>query len=162
LLAPTNLVATGTNLQINLKWNAVSGATSYNLKRGNTSGNYPTIFSGLTTTNYADASVTNAVNYFYVVSAVGAGGESSNSVPASAVPLPSNQPTNILAQLAGNQLQLSWPSDHLGWRLQIQTNNLSGGLGTNWATVANSTNVNQAGVVINPTNGAVFLRLIYP
>ena len=160
--APTNLVATGTNLLINLKWNAVSGAASYNLKRGTTAGNYPTIFSGLTATNYADANVTNAVNYFYVVSAVGAGGESSNSLQAAAAPLPSNQPTNLVMQAGGGQMQLSWPPDHLGWRLQIQTNNGSSGLGTNWATVGNSTNVISTNLVINPTNGAVFLRLVYP
>jgi hypothetical protein len=162
LLAPINLVALGTNLLVNLTWNIVTGATSYTLKRGTTSGNYPTVFSGLTATNYADANVTNAVNYFYVVSAVGAGGESSNSLPATAAPLPSNQPTNLVVQPASGQLQLSWPPDHLGWRLQIQTNDLSLGLGTNWVTVPNSTNTISANVSINPTNGAVFLRLIYP
>jgi hypothetical protein len=112
--------------------------------------------------NYADANVTNAVNYFYVVSAVGAGGESSNSLPASAAPLPSNQPTNLVMQAGGGQLQLSWPQDHLGWRLQIQTNDLNNGVGTNWTTVANSTNVNSTNVSIGSTNGAVFLRLVYP
>ena len=161
--APTNLVATPTNLQINLKWNAVNGAASYNLKRGMASGTYPTIISGLIATNYSDAIVTNAVNYFYVVSAVGAGGEGSNSLPVTAAPLPSNQPTNLVLQAGGGQLQLSWPADHLGWRLQIQTNSLSTGLSTtNWATMPNSTNMISATVPINPTAGAVFLRLVYP
>ena len=106
--------------------------------------------------------MTNAVNYFYVVSAVGAGGESSNSLQATAAPLPSNQPTNLVMQAGGGQLQLSWPQDHLGWRLQIQTNNLSSGIGANWATVPNSTNASSANIPINPTNGTVFLRLVYP
>jgi polygalacturonase len=160
--APANLMATATNLLINLKWNSVSGAASYNLKRGTTSGgSYPTIFGGLTTTNYADSSVTNAINYFYVVSAV-AGGESTNSLQANAIPLPSNQPTNIVLQASRGQLQLSWPQNHLGWRLQIQTNNLNSGIGTNWFTVPNSTNIIQTNLVINPTNDAVFLRLVYP
>jgi polygalacturonase len=160
--APTNLTATATNLLINLKWNSVTGATGYNLKRGTiNTGPYPTIFSGLTATNYADANVTNAVNYFYVVSAV-AGGESTNSLQVTAVPLPSNQPTNLVLQTSGNQFQLSWPQSHLGWRLQIQTNNLTKGIWTNWATVPNSTNVISTNLVINPANGAVFLRLVYP
>ncbi len=160
--APTNLVASASNLLLNLKWNSVSGAASYNLKRGNTNGGpYPTIFSGLTATNYADANVTNAVNYFYVVTAM-AGLESTNSTPANAIPLPSNQPTNLTAQVAGNLLQLSWPQTHLGWRLQIQTNNLSSGLSTNWVTVANSANFMSTNIFINPANGAVFLRLVYP
>ena len=64
LLSPTNLMATASNLLINLKWNAVTGATNYNLKRGNVSGGpYPTVFS-VTATNYADANVTNAVHLF--------------------------------------------------------------------------------------------------
>jgi hypothetical protein len=108
LLPPTNLVATATNLQINLRWNSVNGASTYNLKRGTVNGTYPTVFSGLTATNYADAAVTNAVTYYYLVSAVGAGGESTNSPSVSAVPLPSNQPTNLTSLVAGNQLQLSW------------------------------------------------------
>ncbi len=160
--APTNFTATATNLQLNLKWNSVSGATSYNLKRGTTSGIYPTVFSGLTATNYLDANVTNAVNYFYVVTAVNANGESTNSLQVNAAPLPSNQPTNLLWQISGGSLQLSWPQDHLGWRLLIQTNNLSHGLSTNWSTVGNSTNVTSANIPINPNNGAVFLRLVYP
>ena len=160
--APTNFTAMATNLKINLKWNSVTSATSYNLKRGTTSGNYPTVFSGLTATNYADANVTNAVNYFYAVTAVGAGGESTNSLHVSLASLPSNQPTNLVMQASGGGLQLSWPQDHLGWRLQIQTNYPGAGLSTNWATEGNSINVNSTNLVINPTNGAVFLRLVYP
>ncbi len=163
LPAPTNLVATATNLLINLKWNSVSGTSAYNLMRGTSNGGpYPTVLSGLAATNYADANVTNAVKYFYIVTAFGAGGESTNSLPGSAIPLPSNQPANLAMQVVGGQLQLSWPQDHLGWRLQIQTNDLSGGLSTNWVTVPNSTNVMATDIDISPTNGSVFLRLVYP
>ncbi len=163
ILAPTNLIATATNLLVNLTWNAVAGANTYNLKRGTSNGGpYPTIFSGLTSTNYADTTVTNAVTYYYVVSAVGTGGESSNSSQVGVVPLPSNQPTNLVMQVGGGQLQLSWPQDHLGWRLQIQTNDLAAGLGNDWSTVANSTNVNSVNLPIVPTNTGVFLRMVYP
>jgi len=161
--APTNFTATGTNLLIKLNWNAVSGAASYNLKRGTANGGpYPTIFSGLTMTNYADAAVTNAVTYYYVVTATNSSGESPNSLQASAAPLPSAVPTNIVAQVSSDQLQLSWPQDHLGWHLQIQTNSLNAGLGTNWVNVPNSTTTNQIFIPINPTNGSVFIRMVYP
>jgi hypothetical protein len=59
-------------------------------------------------------------------------------------------------------LQLSWPPDHLGWRLQIQTNNLNSGIGTNWVTVPDSTNTTQFNLPLNPVNGSVFFRLAYP
>jgi hypothetical protein len=86
---------------------------------------------------------------------------SSQSVLAPA-PTVSLVPTNLVCQLVGGQWQLSWPADHLGWRLQVQTNALSGGLGTNWATVANSTNVTLVNLSLNSTNGTVFYRLVYP
>ena len=151
-----------TNLAINLTWPPSINAAGYNLKRGTTSGVYPTIFSGLTTTNYTDANVTDGVAYFYVVSATNSAGESANSIQVSATPLPSATPANIGFQTVGNQLQLSWPQDHLGWQLQMQTNNLSEGLGTNWTVVPNSQLTNQVFIPINPANSSVFLRLMLP
>ena len=162
--APTNFTATGTNLLIILNWNAVAAATGYNLKRGTDNGGpYPTILSGITATNCSDAAVTNGVTYYYVVTAVsGSGGESTNSLQASATPLPSLASVSLAAQISGSQLQLSWPQDHLGWLLEIQTNGLSTGLGTNWVIVPNSQLTNQLFIPINLANSSVFLRLIYP
>jgi len=59
-------------------------------------------------------------------------------------------------------LSLSWPSDHIGWTLQAQTNSLNVGISTNWATVNGSTTTNVVVVPITLTNGTVFYRLIYP
>jgi len=67
-------------------------------------------------------------------------------------------PTGLNFQMSGDLLQLSWPPDHLGWMLQMQTNNL----GTNWVDWPASTNVLQTNVIIIPSNGSVFFRLIYP
>jgi hypothetical protein len=159
---PTNLVASPTNLAINLTWSTATNAASYNLKRSTTNGGTYFIIANTTTTNYSDAAVTNAVTYYYVVSATNTAAESANSVQAGAKPLPSSVSTNLNFQIVSGQMQLSWPQDHLGWRLQIQTNDLDKGLGTNWFTVANSTNVNQIDIPISQTNGSVFLRLIYP
>ena len=74
-------------------------------------------------------------------------------------------PTNIVASVSGGNLNVSWPSDHTGWRLQIQTNALSVGLtpATNaWSTVAGSASTNAVAIPINPANPAVFLRMVYP
>ena len=71
--------------------------------------------------------------------------------------------TNITVARNGNQLTLSWPADHTGWRLQAQTNNPPGaGLTTNWADVPGSTAVNSMSFTINPTKGSVFFRMVYP
>ena len=163
LSAPSNLQAIGTNLLINLNWDAVAGVTAYNLYRGTSNnGPYPAVFSGLTTTNYADSEVTNGVTYFYVVTSVASDVESTNSSQVSATPLPSNQPANIGLQLAGNQIELTWPQDHLGWFLEAQTNNPIPGLGTNWAVISNSQLTNQCHIMLDPANGSVFFRLVYP
>jgi len=71
-------------------------------------------------------------------------------------------PTNISYSISGTALTLSWPADHLGWRLQAQTNSCGAGLGTNWLTVPNSTNATQIVLPIGVDNGSVFFRLVYP
>jgi len=57
---------------------------------------------------------------------------------------------------------LSWPADHIGWRLQVQTNSLSVGLSTNWRDVPNSIATNQMTFSLDPAAGCVFYRLVYP
>jgi autotransporter-associated beta strand protein len=71
-------------------------------------------------------------------------------------------PTNMTAQVSGNQLTLSWPADRIGWRLQGQTNAPSVGLWTNWVDVPNTATNNSYTVTINPTNGSAFYRMVYP
>jgi hypothetical protein len=71
-------------------------------------------------------------------------------------------PTNITATLSGGSLNLSWPADHTGWRLLVQTNAVTSGLGTNWSTWPNSTAVNSVSVPVDPANEAVFFELVYP
>jgi polygalacturonase len=85
-----------------------------------------------------------------------------NATLASQSVSPALDSTNVMMQVVGNQFQISWPADHLGWRLQIQTNNPGQGIGTNWITVPNSTNVISTNITVNPDNGSVFFRLIYP
>jgi regulation of enolase protein 1 (concanavalin A-like superfamily) len=83
---PAGLSATAVSTsQINLSWSAVSGATSYNVKRATTSGGpYTTVQSGVTGTSFNNTGLNAATTYYYVVSAVTAGGESANSAQASA------------------------------------------------------------------------------
>jgi autotransporter-associated beta strand protein len=71
-------------------------------------------------------------------------------------------PAPITFQAAGGLLTLTWPADHIGWRLQAQTNAPGAGLSTNWVTVSGATTTNRYDVQISPANGPVFFRLIYP
>ena len=74
-------------------------------------------------------------------------------------------PTNITVTVSGNVLQLSWPADHTGWRLLVQTNNLATGISSNtndWTTVLGSTGINQTNIPINVTQPTEFYRLAYP
>jgi len=74
------------------------------------------------------------------------------------------EPTLTDVQSAG-ALQLCWPPDHLGYRLLVQTNNLSRGISANpgdWGTVAGSTLTNLAVVPITAEQPNEFYRLVYP
>ena len=68
----------------------------------------------------------------------------------------------LTAQIDGNQLNLSWPSENIGWRLQAQTNSASVGISTNWTDVTGSEGSNNVSVTIHPGNATVFYRLISP
>jgi autotransporter-associated beta strand protein len=71
----------------------------------------------------------------------------------------STVPTNITVLAAANNLlTLSWPADHTGWRLQMQTNDLAS---TNWVDVEGSVNTNQIFFPVESASNA-FFRLTYP
>lgn len=73
--------------------------------------------------------------------------------------------TNLVFSVSGTNLNLSWPTDHIGWRLLIQTNHLANGISRNtndWGTVANSASTNQITVPMLPANPTEFFRLVYP
>jgi len=86
---PAGLSATAMSTsQVSLVWNAVAGATSYNVKRSVTSGGpYTTVATGIAATNYADT-VSAGMRYYYVVSAIAGGSESPNSLEATCLPYP--------------------------------------------------------------------------
>jgi hypothetical protein len=161
--APTNLVAVAENLAVNLSWSPSATATGYDVMRSIVSGGpYSAIQTNLMSTNYVDTAVTNGVTYYYVVSAVNSGGESPDSAEVSAEPMPSLAPVSLAVQNNGNELQVSWPADHIGWYLEIQTNPPGAGLTTNWTIFAGSNTTNQMLIPFDPANGSVFLQLMYP
>jgi autotransporter-associated beta strand protein len=76
-------------------------------------------------------------------------------------------PTNILTSVSpdGTTLNLSWPADHKGWQIQIQTNSLAAGFQTNnaaWFTLVGTELVTSTNLLIDPKNGTVFYRMYHP
>ena len=74
----------------------------------------------------------------------------------------STDPVSITTAIIGSSLHFAWPADHIGWRLETQTNSLAVGLRTNWFTVPGSSETNQMTLPIGQTNETVFFRLAYP
>ena len=158
--APANLQAVAGDGQVALTWNAATFATSYNVKRSLTSGGGYVTNASPTTTNYTDPAATNGTTYYYRVSAVNSGGEGPDSLQVSALPV-SLSPPQLVSGVSGGQIQISWLADHLGWTLQVQTNDLSAGLGTNWISIPDSATNTQFAAPLAPENPTVFYRLIH-
>jgi regulation of enolase protein 1 (concanavalin A-like superfamily) len=159
--APTGLTAVAGDRAVALSWFASTTAANYYVKRSTTSGSGYTSIATNASLAFTNTGLANGTLYYFVVSAANAAGEGTSSTEVSARPT-SLAPTQLGFVAAGNQFQLNWPSDHTGWQLQVQTNALSVGIGTNWSTVSGSTLTNQLTLPLNTANGAVFFRLVRP
>jgi autotransporter-associated beta strand protein len=74
----------------------------------------------------------------------------------SVAPTTATNPTNMTFSVSGGNLTISWPSDHLGWYLQMNTNALN----TNsWVDVLNSNTGTSSVVPIVPGQGRAFFRM---
>ena len=75
--------------QIDLTWNTLTNAASYNVKRSLTDGGpYVPVASGLTATNYQDSGLAGGTMYYYVVSAVVSGSATPDSTQVAVATLP--------------------------------------------------------------------------
>ena len=138
--APTGLTAIASNTTVILNWNSSLGATGYNAKRSPISGgSYTTIASNVVATSYTDANVLPGTTSYYVVSALNAGGESTNSTEASAYVL---------------SLFEQWQMNYFNCTncAQAQPNADPYGKGMS--------NTNQFLAGFNPTNSAAYVHVI--
>jgi probable HAF family extracellular repeat protein len=113
---PIHLAASSGNSVVVLSWEGSVGATSYNVKRSNSSSGPFSTITSVSTTSFTDHAVTNCSLYYYVVSALNSAGESPNSssvtgAPQSVPAAPSNMTarpdTNPNLQL-GSAVDLAW------------------------------------------------------
>jgi hypothetical protein len=103
-LAPADVAAVAGNGQVNLTWNASSGATSYNIYRATTSGAEVLVASGVKGTSFIDTNVSNGTTYYYKVAAVNGAGVSSKSSEVSATPTSSILTQGVFFTDGANQL----------------------------------------------------------
>jgi beta-galactosidase len=116
--------------------------------------------SGIATFANSNAATTTATfsapgNYVLRLTADDGQVKTSSDVTVTAI-----RPTISWSILSG-VLQLSWQSVAGGWRLQMQTNSLSAGLGTNWVYVTDGS-ISSTNITIDATQPTVFFRLVYP
>ena len=154
---PAGLGATAGNGQVALSWTASSGATSYHVKRSTSSGGPYTQISAPTGASFTDTGLTNGTAYFYVVSAVNAAGESSNSGQVSATPkspVPA-VPASLSATAGNQQVALAWSASSGATSYHVKRSTTSGGPYTQ-VSAPTATNFTDTGL----TNGTTYFYVV--
>ena len=105
--APTGVTATPGDTQVSLSWTASANATGYHVKRSTTSGSGYTQVGAPSGTSFNDTGLTNSTTYYYVVTAVNASGESSNSSQVSAVPASAPASVHVTVDTLSNRHAIS-------------------------------------------------------
>jgi fibronectin-binding autotransporter adhesin len=77
------------------------------------------------------------------------------SITAASVSTAATTPTNITFSVSGTNMTFSWPLDHLGWYLQMNTNLTS----NTWRTLFGTQNHTNTTVPINPGAPIEFFRM---
>lgn len=111
--APTGTTVTAGNGQTTISWDAVAGATSYNIYRSTTPGVPGAKVGASATTSFVDTTAVNGVTYYYHVTAVTAAGEGPASpqspgvTPAVPIAVPS-APSGVSVAAGDAQVTVSW------------------------------------------------------
>jgi hypothetical protein len=163
---PTALVATAANQQVALTWTGSGGATSYHVKRATTNGGPYTQISTPSAASYTDGGLSDGTNYFYVVSALNAAGESANSSQASAMPVSTTppppppptapaSPTSLAATAGNQQINLTWTASSGATSYRVKRAMTSGGPYTQVATQS-ATSFTNTGL----TDGTIYFYVV--
>lgn len=139
-LPPSDLMATAANGQVELVWQASTNAVSYNIRRSTANGGPYTFLAHVSTTNFTDTAVSNAVPYFYVVSALNIAGESGNSSQVSAPPQFINPSGLTVTPVSATQCLLAWETFTNATSYNVKRSTISGGPYTTVATGVATTN----------------------
>lgn len=116
--APTDVAVTAADESVTVTWKEVAGATSYNMYWSNKSDVSKASYREKMKnekTPCTHTGLTNGLTYYYVVTAIGVGGESEESLTVGATPKPGapNAPQGVTATVPEesiNLIQISWDS----------------------------------------------------
>jgi len=151
---PAGLTGTAGSHLVGLTWNALPGATSYNLKRSTVSGGpYTTISApaSVTGTDYLDTTVANGTTYYYVVSAATAiskAGETANSPTEVGV-------TPVLGPPPAPTANYNSPM-YAGMTLYLTASTIPG-VAYNWTGPNGFTSTNRTPIILNADQNATGL-----
>ncbi|MEO7933317.1 MAG: LamG-like jellyroll fold domain-containing protein [Chthoniobacterales bacterium] len=155
--APAGLTATASNATVTLAWSAASGATSYNIKRSDTSGSGYELVGTTSDTGYVDTDVVNGAPYYYVISAQNAVGEGADSTQATATPVDvPAAPSGAIASAGNGQAGLVWQAVGGATSYTIKRSTVSGGPYTVLASGLTTTSYFDSTVV----NGTTYYYVI--
>ncbi len=122
---PSNISALEGNAQVTISWNSVPGAVSYNLY-------YATDIlvskkTGIKITNvtspYVLSGLTNKDDYFFIVTALNAAGESAESTEVSATPLVT-KPVSAMISIPGGSFQMGDNLDGTAYAMPVRAVNV--------------------------------------
>jgi hypothetical protein len=162
----TNVTLSGSAVaaaqNVTYQWQRIIGGSTNNLTNGTGKAGGTAVVSGSQSQTLTLSNVSVGDMGQYQLLAIASGTGFSLPAPVTISPSVNTAPTNLMVSVTNNQLTLSWPFDHTGWQLQAQTNGPSAGISTNWTAVSGSSTTNQVVAPVNPNNGSVFYRLVYP
>jgi len=165
--APGTLSAVPGYQSVVLNWPAVSGATSYVIRRGTTSGvNNYTVATGYAGTSYTNTSLVNGTTYYYVVASMGTYGTGTNSLQVSATPFNGATPNIVFTGATANGVVVTGTGGLAGINYYVLTTTNLTLPRANWTPVVTNYFDGAGGFNftngINPTNAQQFFQLEVP
>lgn len=130
---PTSLTAKPSATQVNLQWAASLGAETYTVRReifADGTVTYAIVRTGIVGTAFTDSDLTPQTSYFYRVTAVNTGGESTPAEIGTATtappPIPA-APTNLAAAGGDAQVALNWSASDGAATYNVKRSTTAGG-----------------------------------
>ena len=153
---PTGVKATpGDTQQIIISWNAVSGATGYNIYWSTAAALTPATGTRITgaTSPYIQTGLVNGTTYYYIVTATNAAGESAPSPELPAIPsvpvAAPNPPAGVAATPLDSQTAIAWNAVSGATSYNVYWSNSSGVTTTNGTRIASAATPYLQGGLIN-------------